>query len=539
MAKLYFNGDILPMTGEGDTFEALLTADDGTIAYTGALEAARALDPKAEEVDLAGACLMPGIIDPHSHISGTTQYIVAADLDGARDFDEIVERMRAFAAKRGIGDDGVIMGVGYDQNSLAEGRHPNRHVLDRVSETTPVIAVQASSHMIVANTKLLELAGITAETPDPEGARYGREEGNVPDGYCEEPGAMWPVFAQTQPRQKMDFDTMIGEMQDIYLEHGITTCQEGATTVDYQNLFCGLAKKGLLKMDVVSYPMYGEDVDAELGDHVEFDSQEYTGHYRIGGLKMFMDGSPQGRTAWVTEPYTPGPEGEGFCGKPTMTDEQAYDFARKAIDSGHQLLAHTNGDAAADQYIRVYKKALADSPNPDKGKLRPVMIHCQLARRDQYEAMPEINMIPSIFVSHCWYWGDVHIKNFGPERAGRISASRDALDAGLPFTFHTDTPVIRPNLFEAVWCAAKRVTKGGVQLDVDQRVSVYEGLKAITINGAYQYGEEARKGTLEAGKLADLCIVEKNPLKVDLDEVRDLKVLEAIKEGVTVWKREA
>ena len=158
----------------------------------------------------------------------------------------------------------------------------------------------------------------------------------------------------------------------------------------------------------------------------------------------------------MTEPYAPGPEGEGFCGNPTMTDEQAYDFARKAIDGGHQLLAHTNGDAAADQYLRVYKKALEDSPNADKAALRPVMIHCQTARRDQYEAMGEINMIPSIFVSHVWYWADVHLKNFGPVRGGRVSACHDALECGLPFTFHCDTPVIRPNLFEAVWCAAKR-----------------------------------------------------------------------------------
>ena len=140
MKKLYFNGDFVPMTGEGDTFEALLVADDGTIAFTGSLEEARAQAEDAEEIDLNGACLMPGLIDPHSHISGCTQYIVAADLNGAADFDEIVERLAAFAEQRGIGEDGVIMGVSYDQNSLAEHEHPNRHVLDRVSETIPVIA---------------------------------------------------------------------------------------------------------------------------------------------------------------------------------------------------------------------------------------------------------------------------------------------------------------------------------------------------------------------------------------------------------------
>lgn len=536
MSKLYYNGDMLPMTGEGDTFEALVE-QEGVIAFTGALAEARAFAPNAEEVDLDGACLMPGLIDPHSHIAGSNQYVVAAQLDSCTSFDEIVAAMKAFAEKNGIGPDSVIMGVGYDQNALVEGRHPNRHVLDRVSTEIPCLAIHASSHMLVANTKLLELAGITAETPDPDGARYGREaDGATPDGFCEEPGAMWPVFAQVQPRQQFDMDEMIVQMQDVYLEHGITTCQEGATTADYAALFAGMAKKGLLKLDVVSYPMHGEDVDGILSDYAEFDSRAYTGHFRIGGLKMFFDGSPQGRTAWMTEPYAPGEEGEGYCGYGTISDDDAYAYMRKAIDGGHQLLGHTNGDAAADQFLRVYERALADSPNPRKAELRPVMVHCQTVRRDQYERMLALNMIPTIFTNHIWYWGDVHLKNFGERRGGRISAVRDALDCGMRPTFHTDCPVLRPNLFESVWCAATRVTKCGAQLDEGQKISVYEGLECITKNGAYQYGEEERKGTLEVGKLADLCIVERNPLKVVLDDLRDLRVLATIKEGEAIWR---
>lgn len=536
MSKLYFNGEFLPMTGEGDTFEALVE-EGGRIVFTGGLDEARAFAPDADDVDLAGACLMPGLIDPHSHIAGSNQYVVAAQLDACRSFDDIVEAMRVFAERNAIGPGGVIMGVGYDQNALIEGRHPDRHVLDRVSTEVPCLAVHASSHMLVANTKLLDLAGITAQTPDPEGARYGREaDGATPDGFCEEPNAMWPVFGQVQPRQKFDMDQLIVQMQDVYLEHGITTCQEGATTADYAALFAGMAKRGLLKMDVVSYPMHGEDVDAILAEHAEFDGPGYTGHFRFGGLKMFLDGSPQGRTAWMSEPYSPGDEGEGYCGYGTISDEDAYAYMRKAIDGGRQLLAHTNGDAAADQYLRVYARALADSPNPRKRELRPVMVHCQTVRRDQYERMGALNMIPTIFTNHIWYWGDVHLRNFGESRGGRISAVRDALDCGLRPTFHTDCPVLRPNLFESVWCAARRVTKGGVQLDENQKIGVYEGLECITRNGAYQYGEEARKGTLEPGKLADFCVVERNPLAIDVDDLRDLRVLATIKEGRAVWR---
>ena len=163
------------------------------------------------------------------------------------------------------------------------------------------------------------------------------------------------------------------------------------------------------------------------------------------------------------------------------------------------------------------------------------MIHCQTMRPDQYERMAELNMVPSIFASHIWYWGDVHLKNFGPERGGRISACGDALRAGLPFTLHTDTPVLRPNLLEAAWCAVNRVTKKGVQLDEDQKIGVYDALRAITVNGAYQYGEEDRKGTLEAGKLADLAVLDRDPFAIDPADLRDVRVLATIKEGERVY----
>ena len=156
----------------------------------------------------------------------------------------------------------------------------------------------------------------------------------------------------------------------------------------------------------------------------------------------------------------------------TMTDKAAYDFMRKAIDGNHQLLAHTNGDAAADQYLRVYKRALEDSPNPDKTSLHPVMIHCQTARRDQYEQMTEINMIPSIFASHIWYWADVHLKNFGPVRGGRVSACHDALGAACRLPSIPTRRCCAPISFEAVGArqARHRGRRSAGRGPEDQRV---------------------------------------------------------------------
>ena len=540
MGKLFCNATFVPLTDEDARADALLVDDEGRIAFVGPLEEARERAGGAEEVDLGGAAVLPGLIDPHSHFTGSLQYLLFADLSACTSFAEITDTLREFAAKRHIGPDGVIMGNGYDQNNLVEQRHPDKSVLNAVSTDIPVLITHVSNHMGVANDRLLELAGITPTTPDPEGGRYGRMDGTGDlDGYAEEPAAMNPFYAVTTPRLGLDFNAMIGDMQRIYLEHGVTTCQDGATAPDMAAVLAGLAKAGLLQMDIVAYPMWGTDVMATLAANPEFDSQRYTGHFRFGGLKMFLDGSPQGLTAWMTEPYVEGPDGErDWVAYGTMTDDDATAFAKAAIDSNHQLLCHTNGDAAADQLLRVYEAARDASGNPGKMGLRPVMIHCQTARTDQYEKMAEIGMIPSIFSSHIWYWGDAHLRNFGPVRGGRVSACGDAARAGLPFTLHTDTPVLRPNLLEAAWCAVNRVTKAGAQLDEDQKVTPYQAMRAITFNGAYQYGEEADKGTLEAGKLADLVVLDRNPLAVDPREIRDIKVLATIKEGEVIYRRD-
>jgi len=540
MGKLFCNATFVPLTDEDARADALLVDDEGRIAFVGPLEEARERAGGAEEVDLGGAAVLPGLIDPHSHFTGSLQYLLFADLSECTSFAEITETLREFAAKRHIGPDGVIMGNGYDQNNLVEQRHPDKSVLNAVSEDTPVLITHVSNHMGVANDCLLKLAGVTPTTPDPEGGRYGRMDGTGDlDGYAEEPAAMNPFYAVTTPRLGLDFNAMIGDMQRIYLEHGVTTCQDGATAPDMAGVLVSLAKAGLLQMDIVAYPMWGTDVMATLAANPEYDSQDYHGHFRFGGLKMFLDGSPQGLTAWMTEPYVEGPDGErDWVAYGTMTDEDATAFAKAAIDSNHQLLCHCNGDAAADQLLRVYEAARDASNNPDKMALRPVMIHAQTARADQYGKMAEIGMIPSIFSSHIWYWGDAHLRNLGPARGGRVSACGDAARAGLPFTLHTDTPVLRPNLLEAAWCAVNRVTKAGAQLDEDQKVTPYQAMRAITFNGAYQYGEEDLKGTLEAGKLADLVVLDRNPLAVDPREIRDIQVLATIKEGETLYERD-
>ena len=235
----------------------------------------------------------------------------------------------------------------------------------------------------------------------------------------------------------------------------------------------------------------------------------------------------------MSQPY----EGEPtYCGYPTQKDEAVTEAAREAVTGEYQLLAHANGDAAAEQLIRCYEKALAQSGKP-RADLRPVMIHCQTVRDDQLERMAEIGMLPSIFVAHTYYWGDIHLKNLGEERGRRISPTRSARDLGLKYNFHQDCPVLAPDVMRTVWCAVNRITRKGVSIGEEQSVSVFDALKGVTIHAAYAYHEEDKKGTIEAGKSADLIILEENPLKVEPMRLKDIKVLETIKEGRTLYRR--
>lgn len=535
MQKLYYGGDIITMREEGDAPEALLAAD-GKIVYVGELaETRRRCLPVAEEIDLKGRTLMPSFIDPHSHISMLAQYTDFANLGKCTSFEDLVRTLSACKEEKHMGEGDVLVGYGYDHNFLDEQEHPTKAVLDRVSDAIPICILHTSGHMCVANSALLRECGITADTADPEGGRFGREKGGAPNGYIEEVPAMVKVLIPVFSRVKADFARQLKKAQQIYLKYGITTVQDGSTNASGFQKLAECAEDQVFQLDVVSYVL-ADELEKTAGDYPEY-YEKYHNRLKIGGAKIILDGSPQGRSAWLSRPY----EGEEtYCGYPAHTQEETDRWVETAVDKGYQILAHCNGDAASGQYLAAFEKAAAKSPeNPDKIRtLRPVMIHCQTVRDDQLDEMKELGMIPSIFVAHTWYWGDVHLKNLGPVRGAHISPARAAMERGLVYNFHQDTPVVEPDMLHTVWCAVNRLTRSGQPIGQDQCISVYEALKGVTIHGAYAYHEDTRKGTLEAGKLADMVILDRNPLKTDKMQIRDIQVLETIKEGETLYTRQ-
>lgn len=537
METLYFNGDIITMEGEQDFAEAVLVAD-GKIKAVGAYDVVAA--QKSDDCqlrDLQGNTLMPSFIDGHGHITmAGPQYATRAILEDAKNFDDIVAILQKFIEERQIPAGQPVMGCLYDHNFLAEGEHPDKKVLDRASTQHPIVILHASGHMGVANSFTLAKANINEQTPEIEGGLIARYPGTQePTGYLEETAIM--ALGALAAGDDGNLEDLLVQVQDVYAANGITTVQDGGTSGAGLAAMRGAGAKGRLKVDIVTYPSPLETMCPEGLDKVMAENQDivgkYVDHVKIGGYKILLDGSPQGKSAWMSEPY----ENSGdYCGYPWLKDEQVHACVKRAIADNQQLLTHCNGDAASQQLLDVYEAELAASDNPNKNNLRPVMIHCQTVRDDQLDRMAALQMLPSIFVAHTWYWGDVHLKNFGEKRGRRVSPVKSALDRGMRYNFHTDTPIVRPKLLHSVWAAVNRITRGGVEIGPEQRIGVYDALKGITINSAYAYFEEDSKGSIKAGKRADLVILDRNPLKVDPMEIRDIQVLETIKDGQVIYQ---
>lgn len=510
---LYYNGPILTMEG-GRAPQAVLTRG-GRVERLGAAGELLTAAPDAARRDLAGQCLVPAFLDPHSHITALASTLDLAQLGAAVSPEEIVRLLRAFAEERSLPPGAWAVGFGYDHNVLPGKRHPTRRDLDAAFPDRPVMITHASGHMGVLNTRALALAGITADTPDPQGGRIGREpDGRTPSGYLEERAFFAVSSAMPAPTQQAR-RAQLRRAQQVYFSHGIVLAQDGLTNHDGY----ALLQSADLTIDTVGY--------ADMRE-----SSDLAGRSGIGGYKIFLDGSPQGRTAWMLEPYLGGePDDRGY---PIYEDGEVCAFVRRALTEGRQLLAHCNGDAAAAQYLRCCRRVQEETGIP-LASIRPVMIHAQLVRREQLEEMRALGMIPSFFAAHVFYWGDIHAENFGSGRAAHISPLRSAADLGLPFTLHQDTPVIAPDMLETVWCAAARLTRGGRVLGPGERISPLEALRAVTLNAARQYFMEGERGSIAPGKRADFAVLSADPTAVQVERLREIRVLETVKDGRAVW----
>lgn len=537
---IYFGGDILTMESDSPVYVESIVIESGLIVFTGALDEAKEKFPGATNSDLNGKTLMPGFIDGHCHFAGFPGQSVGAQILPPPDatvsnIPTLISVLKEWATPENIKLTGWIFGLGFDDSVLEEKRFPTKFDLDKVSTEHPIMIIHISGHFAVVNSKGLELMNIDKNSPNPEGGIIRRVDGtNEPNGVLEELAAipyMPQVLNPASPEAQLAF---LNSGQDMALSYGYTTAQEGRAMENTHLFLKEVAEAGLLKLDIVSY------IDYSVTDkfmHTEWNSSSYKNHYRIGGMKLTLDGSPQGRTAWRTQPYLIPPNGESkdYKGYPAIpNDSDAAGIYEVAFKNDWQILTHANGDAAIDQMIRTMSQVKKKYPNKER---RDVLIHGQYVRFDQLDSLKNLNVVASLFPLHTYYWGDWHAQLIGDSLANFISPTRAALDKKMNITIHTDAPVALPNLMRVIWTATTRQSRSGKILGASERLSVYEALQAITVWSAYQHFEEETKGTLTKGKIADLILLNKNPLKVNLEEVKNIIVMETIKNGKTVFKR--
>ena len=538
---LYYGGDIITMNGDEPNYMESLVSNEDSIVFVGNLTDAKKLFPNAKKSNLEGKTLLPGFIDAHAHFAGFPSQSIGAQIlpppdAGANNIESLIQILKDWSTPENIKLTGWIFGMGFDDSVLEEKRFPTKSDLDKVSTEHPIMIVHISGHFCVVNSKGLELLKISSETPNPEGGIIRRISGTQePNGVLEELAAIPFMPAVLGPKNEEALKVFLTAGQNMALSYGYTTVQEGRAMKNSHLFLEHAANTDFLKLDVVSY------IDYSIADSLlksDWYSSTYKKHYRIAGVKLTLDGSPQGRTAWRTQPYLIPPDGakEGYLGYPAIpSDEEVEKIYEKAFQNNWQIHTHANGDAAMDQMIRTLKKVTNTYGN--KGR-RDVLIHGQYVREDQLDDFKNLNIIASLFPLHTFYWGDWHKEIIGDSLGNKISPTRTALNKGLRITIHTDAPVALPNLMRVIWTATNRVSRSGEIIGKNERLTPYEALKCITEWSAYQHFEEDRKGTLEVGKIADLVILDKNPLTSELNDIKDILVTETIKEGITVYKKQ-
>ena len=524
-------GPIITMAGNApETVEAILIRD-GKVAATGKLLAVKKLASRnADMVDLKGRTLLPGFIDAHGHMGYVGQNAAMAQLQpppvaGVTNIADLQQVLRNYKRPSEMP---LLIGNGYDDSQLAERRHPTRADLDAVSETMPILIFHVSGHFASMNSAMIKLVGYNSDTPNPKGGVIRREaDGKTPNGVLEET-ALYPVLKFIMPQS---IEASIAPLElgaKIYAANGITTGQDGRIMPEAWAALDEAAKQGRLPIDVVGLLSFDREWPADIRARI---GKPYAGRLRIGGIKLVLDGSPQGRTAWLKDPVPIPPDGQkpGYAGYPAIDLKLFNERLADAAKNNWQVFAHVNGDQAAQALIDAVRA------NGLSGR-RSIAIHNQVVTVDQLISMQQLDIQPSFFANHTYYWGDWHRDvALGAKRADFISPQATAWALGLRPTAHNDSPVVPPNMLRLIWSSVNRRTQSGDILGPMERISPYRALQQVTINAAWQIGEDGDKGSIEVGKRADLVLLNGNPLSVDAAGIHKIHVVATVKDGRTIF----
>lgn len=526
---LITNGTILTMDPAQPEVEAVGVIGDRIVAV-GSREMVEAALPRGyRTLDLAGAFCMPGFNEAHNHMIGfgTALGHVQAGYPEVRSIEDIKRNIAERAKQVPAGT--WIMGRGYDDNKLDERRHPNRYDLDAAAPEHPVMVVNGSGHLSAVNSLALQLAGVTKDTPDPEGGHIVRDEHGEATGVLHET-AQELVRAVIPAPTVEDHVEALRRCNDAYVSKGITSSQDaGSSTPEHLEAYQRAVREGKLKLrtsmmirEHLLDHIVGLGVKQGFGDD----------RLRVGPIKLFIDGSLIGRTAAVTIPFLEDPRNDNL-GLTMMSQEALDDYVWTAHSNGFQVAVHAIGDRGIEMVLDAYEKALTRMPRADH---RHRIEHCGILRPDLIDRIAKMGVLvvtQPIFITE---YGDGFIRHLGMERIQLTYPFRSLLEAGITTVFSSDCPVSSFVPLKSVQAAVTERTGSGRSYALEEAISVEEALPLYTVAGAYATFEEHRKGQLKVGMLADFAVLEEDPRKVDPEAIGEVNVLRTIIGGETVYE---
>lgn len=539
---IFYGGDIVTMNKAQPAAEAV-AIQGGKITKIGSLSQVKSLQGEDTKlINLNGQTLMPGLVEPHVHIIGTAFseeiFLNLSNFTMPHDtIDGLVAKLTAYS--KNFKDGEWVNAFGVDPSRTDPFMSElTADILDRVSTTKPVFVLNQSLHIAYANHKALEMAGLNDSSPNPKGGTLLRDsKGRLTGVVYEVPAFELFLSKMPLPTQEV-IEQAVAKVGQKLVSKGVTTSAEitvgGYLGVDKEYaLFNAMTRNGKLPVRVRGY-MYSSAYPATNNSYKPGQGDDI---FKLIGVKIVADGSNQGLTGAMSKPYDY-PAGTTNTGTLNFTEQELYDLAKPRFDQGWQISVHSNGDKSIEQTLNVFSK-LVKKPSDAKSRLR--IEHFTVPTEAQIDKAAKLGVVPGFTIGHTDYWGEAfHNHLIGAERADRIDPSATMIKKGMHFAYHSDSPVSPIHPLKYASEGASRLWQVAPQkvLNANEKVSINNALKAITIDAAYQLKMDDKIGSIQEGKYADFAIVNQNPMKTDAYKIRDIEVNETWVNGQQVFKKQ-
>ena len=531
MSNAFINGKIYTVN-ENQPYAEAVVVEGNKIKFVGTTKDARKfIDASTKVIDIEGKLMLPGFNDSHLHLTSGGQYLLGINLRPALSKEEFVEMIQSYILKRSLPISTWITGGRWDHELWPEKILPTKELIDPFTENTPVFVSRIDGHVGLANSKALELAGITKHTRDPDGGLIERDEDGNPTGILKD-NAMDLVFKVIPPSSlEENIEAALRALEEAR-KLGITSVQD-MTQPDEFEAYNQILKNGELTCRIYSiWPIDKYEDIVRAG--VTVGNEE--GFLKRGGLKAYSDGSLGASTAWFFEPYFQDPTNSGLA-IDIVTNGNLEKWATDADRNRLQICTHAIGDRANAFMLDLYEKIKSQN-SPWERRFR--IEHAQHIRKEDIKRFSKIGVIASVQPYHCIDDGVWAEKRIGPERIKTTHPYKSLLKSGAVVAFGTDWPVAPLNPLYGIYAAVTRQTVDGKNPDgwiPEEKLSVEEAIKCYTLNAAYASYEEKIKGSIEPGKLADFVVLSDDILSIDQEKIKDVVVEMTIFDGEIVYEK--